>query len=120
MKPTCRWRTAVQDALYRAEQAMDDLLQNFPNRVVAGLFHRDDLPDWPSIFGAVWISWITPWRRSRRCRTPHRSRIGRGQYLTPAEHNCRFTGRSGCDVIAADPIHQRICKELRKICRLLV
>ena len=29
----------VQDALYQAEQAMDDLLQNFPNRVVAGLLN---------------------------------------------------------------------------------
>ncbi len=36
MKPICRWCMGVQDALYKAEQAMDDLLQNFPNRVVAG------------------------------------------------------------------------------------
>ncbi len=34
----------VQDALYKAEQAMDDLLQNFPNRVVAGLLNVVDLP----------------------------------------------------------------------------
>ncbi len=32
--PLVHW--GVQDALYQAEQAMDDLLQNFPNRVVAG------------------------------------------------------------------------------------
>ncbi len=36
MKPTCAGALGVQDALYQAEQAMDDLLQNFPNRVVAG------------------------------------------------------------------------------------
>jgi acyl-CoA dehydrogenase len=33
--PLVHW--GVQDALYQAEQAMDDLLANFPNRVVAGL-----------------------------------------------------------------------------------
>ncbi len=39
-KPTCRWCAQIQDALYRAEQAMDDLLQNFPNRVVASCSPR--------------------------------------------------------------------------------
>jgi acyl-CoA dehydrogenase len=44
-----------------------------------------------------------------------RSRIGRGQYLTPSEHNpVGLLEEALLDVIAADPIHQRICKELGK------
>ncbi|RAN85930.1 acyl-CoA dehydrogenase, partial [Bacillus sp. SRB_28] len=33
--PLVHW--GVQDALYQAEQAIDDLLKNFPNRFVAGV-----------------------------------------------------------------------------------
>ena len=47
-----------------------------------------------------------------------RSRIGRGQYLTPSEHNpVGLLEEALLEVMAADPIHQRICKELGKICR---
>ncbi|WP_234933113.1 acyl-CoA dehydrogenase domain-containing protein [Salmonella enterica] len=49
--PLVHW--GVQDALYRAEQAMDDLLQNFPKPRRGRIAHRDDLPDWPSLSGAV-------------------------------------------------------------------
>ena len=41
-----------------------------------------------------------------------RSRIGRGQYLTPSEYNpIGLLEEALLDVMAADPIHQRICKE---------
>ena len=44
-----------------------------------------------------------------------RSRIGRGQYLTPSEHNpVGLLEEALLDVMAADPIHQRLCKELGK------
>ncbi len=44
-----------------------------------------------------------------------RSRIGRGQYLTPSEHNpVGLLEEALLEVMAADPIHQRICKELGK------
>lgn len=50
-----------------------------------------------------------------------RSRIGRGQYLTLSKHNpVGLLEEALVDVIAADPIHQRICKELGKTCRLPV
>jgi acyl-CoA dehydrogenase len=48
--PLVHW--GVQDALYQAEQAIDDLLANFPNRLVAGAA-RGDLPDRSSLSGAV-------------------------------------------------------------------
>ena len=41
----------------------------------------------------------------------HPFRIGRGRYLTPSEHNpVGLLEEALVDVIAADPIHQRICK----------
>ncbi len=116
--PLVHW--GVQDALYRAEQAMDDLLQNFPNRVVAGLLTAMIFP--------TGRHYLAPSDKldhavAKILQVPNatRSRIGRGQYLTPAEHNpVGLLEEALRDVIAADPIHQRICKELGKICRLLV
>ncbi|MGK7551935.1 acyl-CoA dehydrogenase domain-containing protein, partial [Salmonella enterica] len=76
----------VQDALYRAEQAMDELLQNFPNRVVAGLL--------TAMFFPTGRHYLAPSDKlehavAKILQVPNatRSRVGRGQYLTPAEHN---------------------------------
>ncbi|KHP25926.1 acyl-CoA dehydrogenase [Salmonella enterica subsp. enterica serovar Anatum] len=110
--PLVHW--GVQDALYRAEQAMDDLLQNFPNRVVAGLLTAMIFP--------TGRHYLAPSDKldhavAKILQVPNatRSRIGRGQYLTPAEHNpVGLLEEALRDVIAADPIHQRICKELGK------
>lgn len=44
-----------------------------------------------------------------------RSRIGRGQYLAPTPHNpVGLLEEALLDVMAADPIHQKICKQLGK------
>ncbi|MNE58744.1 Acyl-coenzyme A dehydrogenase [compost metagenome] len=44
-----------------------------------------------------------------------RSRLGRGQYLTPSEHNpVGLLEAALLDVIAAEPIHQRLCKQAGK------
>jgi len=110
--PLVHW--GVQDAIYKAEQAMDDLLANFPNRGVAALLRATIFPTGrhylaPSdkLDHAVAKILQTP------CAT--RSRIGRGQYLTASEHNpVGLLEDALLDVIAADPIHQRICKEIGK------
>lgn len=88
----------VQDALYQAEQAMDDLLQNFPNRVVAGLLNVVIFPTGRHYLAP---SDKLDHKVAKILQVPNatRSRIGRGQYLTPSEHNGWFTGRGagGCD-----------------------
>ncbi|WP_411899785.1 acyl-CoA dehydrogenase domain-containing protein, partial [Salmonella enterica] len=43
--PLVHW--GVKDALYRPEQAMDDLLQNFPNRLVPGFLTAMIFPTGP-------------------------------------------------------------------------
>lgn len=44
-----------------------------------------------------------------------RSRLGRGQYLTPSEHNpIGLLEAALADVMAAEPIHERLCKAAGK------
>ncbi|WP_075183515.1 acyl-CoA dehydrogenase FadE [Pantoea sp. 1.19] len=110
--PLVHW--GVQDALLQAENAMDDLLRNFPNRLVAGALRLAVFP------------------RGRLCRAPSdrldhqlakilqipsatRSRLGRGQYLAPSEHNPMGQLEAALrDVMAAEDIHTRLCKQLKK------
>ena len=110
--PLVHW--GVQDALYKAEQAMDDLLKNFPNRLVAGLLNVVIFPTGRHYHAP---SDKLDHKVAKILQVPSatRSRLGRGQYLTPSEHNpVGLLEEALLDVIAADPIHQRICKELGK------
>lgn len=110
--PLVLW--GVQDALNQAEDAIDDLLRNFPNRLVAGALR------------------LTIFPAGRHCRAPSdrlehklakilqipsatRTRLGRGQYLAPSEHNPAGQLEQALhDVMAAEPIHDRLCKQLKK------
>jgi len=107
--PLVHW--GVQDALYQAEQAIDDLLRNFPNAFVAGMLRvvifplgrRYDAPSDKLDHKLAKIMQIP---------SATRSRIGRGQYLTPSEFNpAGLLEEALTDVMAAEPIHLRICKE---------
>ncbi|EOG5425891.1 acyl-CoA dehydrogenase FadE [Cronobacter sakazakii] len=110
--PLVHW--GVQDALHQAEQAISDLLRNFPNGAVAGLLSLAIFPagrryDAPSD--------KLDHKLAKILQTPSatRSRISRGQYLTPSEHNpVGLLEQALLEVMAADPIHQRICKEMGK------
>ncbi|WP_034912564.1 acyl-CoA dehydrogenase FadE [Erwinia sp. 9145] len=110
--PLLHW--GVQDAMYQAETAVEALLRNFPNRLVAGLLHAVIFPT------------------GRHCREPSdrldhqlarilqlpsatRTRLGRGQYLTPSEHNPAGQLEEALShVMAAEVIHDRLCKEQKK------
>ncbi|VGH65494.1 acyl-CoA dehydrogenase FadE [Klebsiella pneumoniae] len=110
--PLVHW--GVQDALHQAEQAIDDLLDNFPNRLVAGVMRLVIFPTGrhhhaPSDRLDHQVAKIL------QVPSATRSRIGRGQHLTPSEHNpVGLLEEALLEVMAADPIHQRICKELGK------
>ena len=110
--PLVHW--GVQDALHQAEVAMDDLLRNFPNRFVAGALRM-------VIFAG-----------GRHCPAPSdkldhklakllqlpsatRTRLGRGMYLTPSEHNPAGQLEQALqDVMAAEVIHERLCQQQKK------
>jgi len=110
--PLVHW--GVQDALHQAEVAMDDLLRNFPNRLVAGALRM-------VIFAG-----------GKHCPAPSdkldhklakllqlpsatRTRLGRGMYLTPSEHNPAGQLEQALqDVMAAEVIHERLCQQQKK------
>ncbi len=110
--PLVHW--GVQDALYQAEQAIDDLLANFPNRFIAGALRVVIFPTGRHYLAP---SDKLDHKVAKILQTPSatRSRIGRGQYLEPTAHNpVGLLEEALLDVRAADPIHQKICKQLGK------
>jgi acyl-CoA dehydrogenase len=110
--PLVHW--GVQDALHQAEVAIDDLLRNFPNRLVAGALR------------------MTIFAGGHHCPAPSdrldhqlakmlqqpsatRSRLGRGMYLTPSKHNPAGQLEQALqDVMAAEGIHDRLCKQTKQ------
>ncbi|WP_435955096.1 acyl-CoA dehydrogenase FadE [Dryocola sp. BD626] len=110
--PLVHW--GVQDALFQAEQAIDDLLRNFPNGFVAGVLRFAIFPmgrryDAPSDKLDHKLAKIM------QVPSATRSRIGRGQYLTPSEFNpAGLLEQALMDVMAAEPIHLRVCKETNR------
>ncbi|MCW2480454.1 acyl-CoA dehydrogenase FadE [Candidatus Symbiopectobacterium sp. NZEC135] len=110
--PLVHW--GVQDSLHQAEVALNDLLRNFPNRAVATIMRIALFP----------LGQVSPAPSDRLdhqvaklLQTPSatRSRLGRGQYLTASEHNpVGLLEQSLQDVMAAEPIHQRLSKALGK------
>ncbi|MDX7986748.1 acyl-CoA dehydrogenase [Xenorhabdus sp. 12] len=110
--PLVQW--AVEDSLNQAELAMNDLLRNFPNRLVAGLMRAIVFP-----LGRVHTapSDRLDHKLAQILQTPSatRSRIGRGQYLTPSEHNPHgLLEEALLDILAAEPIHARLSREAGK------
>ncbi len=110
--PLVHW--GVQDALHQAEVAMDDLLRNFPNRMVAGALrcvifaggHHSPAP-----------SDKLDHKLAKLLQLPSatRTRLGRGQYLAPSAHNPAGQLEQALqDVMAAEVIHDRLCQQQKK------
>ncbi|MGF1707840.1 acyl-CoA dehydrogenase FadE [Enterovibrio baiacu] len=106
--PLVHW--GMQDALYQAEEALIEFLANFPNRLVAAplrvlLFPFGTRRTKPSdkLDGKVAQILQTP--------SEARSRIGRGQFLEPSEHNpVGKIEQALMDILTAEPIYQKIVK----------
>jgi acyl-CoA dehydrogenase len=108
--PLLQW--AVEDSLYEAQQAMDELISNFPNKVVA-LFLR------MTIFPlGTWLkkpSDITDHKVAQILQTPSkaRERLGQGQYLTREPENVLGQLEQTLeDIIACEPIFKKVCQAL--------
>ncbi|WP_421670959.1 acyl-CoA dehydrogenase FadE [Rahnella sp. EDr1-12] len=110
--PLVHW--GVQDCLHQAEVAIDDLLRNFPNRFIAGVMRLVVFP----LGGAhAAPSDQLDHELARILQVPSatRSRIGRGQYLTPSEHNpVGLLEQALQDILAAEPVHKRLCEAMGK------
>ena len=101
----------VQDALHQAEVAIDDLLRNFPNRMVAGALrlvifaggHHCPAPSDRLDHQLAKILQLP---------SATRTRLGRGQYLAPVENNPAGQLEQALqDVMAAEVIHDRLSKQ---------
>ncbi|WP_153447514.1 acyl-CoA dehydrogenase FadE [Vibrio algicola] len=110
--PLVHW--SVQDSLRQAEEAITELLRNFPSRSAATLLRVLILP-----LGTVRRapSDALDNQVAQILQTPSatRSRIGRNQYLEPSEHNpvgkIEFALET---ILKAEPIFDAICKKAEK------
>ncbi len=105
--PLVQW--ALEDSLYKTQQAISDLLDNFPNRMVAFALRAIIFP-----FGK-WLSKpsdVTDHQVAKLMQTPcdARDRLGHGQYLTQVPENVL-----GClektltDILRCEPIFEKVC-----------
>ena len=106
--PLVHW--ALQDSLKQAETAVDEFLANFPNKLIARTLRVLIMP-----FGRVRKvpSDKLDSKVARILQTPSatRSRIGRGQYLAPTEHNPAGKIELALSVILqAEPVFDKVCK----------
>ncbi|TLU61328.1 acyl-CoA dehydrogenase [Thalassotalea litorea] len=105
---------AVEDSLFKIQQAIDELISNFPNRVVAGLFRAVVLP-----FGCHLTkpSDKLDHKIARILQTPGaaRDRLGAGQYLNKEDGNILGKLELTLDnVIKSEAILAKISKQAGK------
>ncbi|HDX8642282.1 acyl-CoA dehydrogenase FadE [Aeromonas dhakensis] len=106
--PLLHW--ALQDALFKAQEAIDELLRNFPNRwiglalrVIVLPLGRDLKRPSDKLDNQV----------ARLLQTPSetRSRLAQGQYLTREEGNpFGLLEQALDDVLSAEPLFEKVCK----------
>jgi len=108
--PLLSW--AVEDSLYRAQQAIDEVITNFPNKYIGTTLRLIIFPL------GQWLSKpsdIVDHQVATILQTPSevRSRLGSGQYLT--DNGSNLFGQLEAtlqNIIACEPIYNKICKSL--------
>ncbi|CAJ1804126.1 Acyl-coenzyme A dehydrogenase [Aeromonas veronii] len=106
--PLLHW--ALQDAMFKAQEAIDELLRNFPNRWIGLALRAVVLP--------LGRDLNRPCDKldqqvARLLQTPSetRSRLAKGQYLTREEGNpFGLLELALDDVLAAEPLFEKVCK----------
>ncbi|MCU8034683.1 MAG: acyl-CoA dehydrogenase FadE [Shewanella sp.] len=105
--PLVQW--AVEDALYKLQASLDDLLDNFPMglggalRVVMFPFGRP----------LKRPSDVLDHKVAKIMQTPceSRNRLGKGQFWTNSEHNAvGIQEQTLLDIIASELLHDKVCK----------
>jgi acyl-CoA dehydrogenase len=107
--PLLHW--AMQDSLYQLENAIDELLKNFPNKYIGWFIRLFIMP-----FGKTHSrpSDEIEHQIATILQTPceSRSRLGTGQCLSREPNNLFGELEQTLeDIISAEPIYDRICKE---------
>jgi acyl-CoA dehydrogenase len=108
--PLLQW--AVEDSLYETQQAIDALISNFPNKIVAIFLKVMIFPI------GTWLnkpSDITDHKVAQILQTPckARERLGQGQYLTREPENVLGQLEQTLeDIIACEPIFKKVCQAI--------
>lgn len=106
--PLLHW--ALQDALFKSQEAIDELLRNFPNRWIGLALRAVVLPlgrdlKRPSDKLDSQVA------RLLQAPSATRSRLAEGQYLTREEGNpFGLLEQALDDVLAAEPLFDKVCK----------
>ncbi|WP_421142808.1 acyl-CoA dehydrogenase FadE [Aeromonas dhakensis] len=106
--PLLHW--ALQDALFKAQEAIDELLRNFPNRWIGLALRALVLPLGRDLKRP---SDKLDNQVARLLQTPSetRSRLAQGQYLTREEGNpFGLLEQALDDVLSAEPLFEKVCK----------
>ncbi|MGL5071575.1 MAG: acyl-CoA dehydrogenase domain-containing protein, partial [Aeromonas salmonicida] len=106
--PLLHW--ALQDAMFKAQEAIDELLRNFPNRWIGLALRVLVLPLGRDMKRP---SDKLDQQVARLLQTPSetRSRLAQGQYLTREEGNpFGLLEQALDDVLAAEPLFDKVCK----------
>ncbi|WP_018692699.1 acyl-CoA dehydrogenase FadE [Algicola sagamiensis] len=102
---------ACEDNLYRAQEALDELVNNFPNAIVARFMKLVIFPFGKRIKRP---SDMLDHKVSRLLQTPSeaRNRLATGVYLTRVENNpIGMLEQTLEDIIACEPIFEKVCRE---------
>ena len=110
--PLVQW--AVEDCLYNIQHAIDELISNFPNKIVGKVLRVIIFPL------GTWLKKPNDeisHKVAQLLQTPGsaRTRLGQGQYLTRDGNN--IFGRLEQvleDIISCEPIYEKVCRELNK------
>jgi len=108
--PLVQW--AVEDSLYNIQQAISELISNFPNKLVANVLKAVILPLGCNLKKP---SDITDHKVAKLMQSPNdsRNRLGEGQYITREPENVLGQLEQTLDdIIACEPIFDKICREL--------
>ena len=104
---------AVEDSLYKLQDSLDDLLDNFPmglGRVLRVILFPFGRP-------LKRPSDILDHKVAKIMQTPcaSRERLGKGQFFTPCENNpVGIQEQTFIDIIACEPLHDKVCKAAGK------
>ncbi len=101
---------AAEDCLVKAQQALIELLDNFPNRIAGKIAKTIIFPYGPTLKKP---SDILDHKVARLMQTPSetRSLLGRDMYLTPEPGNpLGLQEQTLADIIAAEPIYDKVCR----------
>jgi acyl-CoA dehydrogenase len=109
--PLVQW--AVEDSLYKLQDSLDDLLNNFP----MGLGHALRWVIFPFGRPVKRPTDTLDHKVAQIMQTPcaSRDRLGKGQFFTNSEHNAvGIQEQTFIDILACEPLYDKVCKAAGK------